>query len=215
MTFKRFCRACLAYLFATLTVLALAAVATEVVRVWVIVTFWQVACGLWLVSVGIPSVGWSTRQVSRALGIRPSPVVRLGGWRSIPVAGGVLADVGRSLFTSANGGQHTPALTVPDELTITCGNYVFPESEVLDVLQCGWRRQMQRRGAALARRYWLGRYPFMGDRDRYDAFCTSCEALGILVGRGDRASGRLAVPPLSSIYTLKFGQSGRAGITGH
>ena len=104
-------------------------------------------------------------------------------------------------------------VVVADEIYIECGQYVFTENDLLPVLREGWRRQ--RVGEKpLSRRHWLGRSPFWGDEDKYNAFCDSLVSVGALAGRRARASGRLVKPPLSTISELRYKASGETGRTG-
>jgi hypothetical protein len=200
LTPKGFVKYVMAYSAATLTCIPLAIAGAEVGR-WFDyhMTWYHVAVPLWAAAVGLPSVGWSSQHLSRTLGNRPTPVLKVTGQRDIPVAGG-LADAALHLFGA--GPQRQPALAVADEVVISCGGYVFTESDLKPVLKRAWVRQ--RSGESpLSRRYWLGRQPFMGDRSKYDAFASSLEACGILVGRGDRSSGRLIIPPLTALHELR------------
>lgn len=201
MGLKAFCRAGLAYIFASLTVAVLAGVATEVLQVWTMVTFWQVCAGLWLLVVGVPSTGWASQQLSRSLGVRPVPQLRVarGGLRDIPVAG-VLTDATRLVHRPKQGGS---SIQVVDEIFVQCGEFTFTEADILPVLRRAWSRQRLGK-SALGRSYWLGRDPFYTDRRKYDAFCDSLAAVGALVGRGDRCSGRLVKPPLTTVRDLRF-----------
>jgi hypothetical protein len=199
MSLRKFGRAILAYLFASLTVAVLAGVATEILQAWTMVTFWQVLSGLWLVTVGIPSVGWSTQQVSRVLGVRPTPVVKVRGG-SIPIGGSasVLADFGRAVV--GRPGKRVDSLPVADDWSIVCGAHHFTRSEVKQFLSKAWQRQRSGKHP-LSRVYWVDRQRM--DRGRYDALMDTLCGLDFITGRQFGSSGRLVAPPLACLSGIR------------
>ena len=199
MSLKKFGRAVLAYVFASLTVAVLAGVATEVLQAWTMVTFWQVVSGLWLVTVGIPSVGWSTQQVSRVLGVRPAPVIKVRSG-SIPIGGStpVLADLGRAVVGRPS--RRVDSLPVADDWSIVCGREHFTRSEVKLFLTRAWQRQ--RAGHhALSRTYWVDQRRW--DRGRYEALMDTLCGLDFVVGRQFGSSGKLVAPPLALLSGMR------------
>lgn len=207
MSIKKFCQAFLAYVFASITVAILAGVATEVLQPWVEVTFWQLCAGLWLLVVGMPTTTWANQQLARALGVRTTPQLKVarGGWRSIPVAGNLLADATRAVIPGQS--VRGTSITVADEVFVRCGEFTFTEADILPVLRRAWSRQRLGK-SALGRSYWIDRGPFWGDRRKYRAFADALSATGALVGRTDRRSGRMVKPPLSTIYDLRHMATG-------
>lgn len=200
MTPKGLLKYLTAYIGASVTVLPVAIAGAEVGRWFDYHLVWyHVYLPLWAAAVGIPSVGWSSQHLARTLGNRPTPVLRVAGQRDIPIAGAI-SDAARSMF---GGAPKRPAgLAVADEVVVTCGGYVFTEGDLFPVLKRAWVRQRSGQHP-LSRGYWLGRIPFLGDRDKYDAFASSLEACGILVGRKNGASGKLVTPPLTALHELR------------
>jgi hypothetical protein len=200
MTIRGFLRAVLAYVFASLAVLACAAVAVSVVQVWLEITLWELASGLWLLVVGIPSCGYSMRLVSKTLGVRPMPHLGVASWRSVPIIGGAGATL-TDAVGSVVGRQALGSVDIPDRWAFLVGHFVFKEDEVKDLLRRGWTRQ--RRGlSAFARAAVLDGPPFYGDRQAYECWCDVCEAVGFLVNRQDRHSGKLTLPPALALSEL-------------
>jgi hypothetical protein len=199
MSVRSFVRFLIAYVAASIVVLPVSAVASQALKSWGVEwSTWAVAAPVWLLAVGIPSIGWAASRVSSSFGVRPVPMLKLGGWRAIPVAGAaVLADRVRGPD------RRLKSVQVPDELVFSCGSYVFPELEVREFLQGAWSRQRAGR-RPFSRRYWLDRSPFMGDRQRYDALMLSLSAANIVVGRVPGASGRLLLPPLTALNELRW-----------
>ncbi len=199
MSLKKFGRACLAYLFASLTVAVLAAVATEVLQVWTEILFWQVLSGLWLLTVGIPSVGWSTQQVSRVLGVRPVPMVKVRSG-SIPIGGStpVLADLGRAIV--GRPGKRVDRLPVADDWSIVCGGHYFSQRQIKTFLTKAWQRQRSGKHP-LSRTFWVDKGGM--DRGRYDALMDTLCGLDFVTGRQFGSSGRLVAPPLACLSGLR------------
>jgi len=204
VTLKGFSRFLLAYLASTLAVLGLAAAVLEIVRFWVDLTFGQLVLPLWALTVGQMGLRWSLEKLGRSLSVRPVPEIKVRSWRSISLFGSsVLADRVRSVVASTNQVvRAADTLDIPDELTFICGSFVFTEADVLVVLRRSWQRQLAGKHP-LSRDYWLGRGPFHGDREKYDAVMDVLEASGLIVGRKPGACGRLVAPPLACISLLK------------
>lgn len=155
---------------------------------------WFNSSWIWLAFAGLPGLRYANQHLARALGIRSTPTLKVASSRSIPIMG----DVIKPIFKRAQISE----IVVADDIIIECDEFVFTETDLLPVLRRGWMRQRAGRHA-MSRSYWLGRKPFLGDRDKYNAFMESMEACGALVGRGDRKSGKLIVPPLSTLYNLR------------
>ena len=207
MSLRQFWRAALCYAFASGVIVPVALAGAEMAQAWDLgLTFGQLFTGLWLCCVGVPSLSWSTSKLSRVLGVRPVPMVKLGRWRSIPIGGSghVLADAGRSVLWAVGGATRRgrPSIDLPDELTFVCDGHVFTEAEAVDFLRRAWSRQRTgKRG--LSRSYWVDSRGW--DRSRYDALTLTLTNLGLIVGRGVGASGKLTCPPLTAVNDLKHG----------
>jgi hypothetical protein len=199
MSLAKVGRVILAYAAASVVVLPLAAVGAWIADRWgVAITIWDVAAPVWLLAVGIPSVGWAAGSLSRILGVRPVPMLHVGSWRNIPI-GGVIGDVARYVF-SAPAGVTPASLPIAEQLTLVCGDHVFTEAEVSDFLRIVWRRQRAGKHG-LARSYWVDALDW--DRERYDALCLALEGCGIVTSRKPGAAGKLNVPPLTALHDLR------------
>jgi len=203
MTPKKFVAAFCAYGFSSLVATVFALVFWALVRDWFDgLRPWVTVAGVWLLTVGAPSIGWSVQNLTKTLGIRPQPQLMVNSWRSVPVGGsGVLTDAVKSVLP---GGHREPerAIDIPDRLGFRVGGFVFPEEDVKDVLHLAWRRQRSGK-SAMARGYWLERAPFYGDRDCYECFCWALEGARLLVNRKPRHSGKLTAPPLTALSELR------------
>lgn len=209
MSLRTFFRAVFAYLFASAVCGALALAAAELFAGYGL-TWWPAFLATWCLSVGIPSVGWASSNLSRTLGVRPGVVLQVGGWRHVPIAG-ALGDLARSVVPVP--AARPASLAVGESVSFRVGPYLFTESDLLSFLRPCWVRQ--RRGDhPFSRRYWLDRGPFYGDRAKYDAMSSALLASGLAAGRGDRSSGRLLAPPLACVSYLRHmaGQTGLSGL---
>jgi hypothetical protein len=200
MSLNGFFKALLAYILASIFVVVLAAVALSIVQIWLEVTYQQLVSGLWMVVVGIPSCGYAMQKASKALGIRPTPHLGVASWRSVPIFGGAGATL-TDAVGAVLGRQEMGSIEIPDRWAFLAGSFVFKEDEISDLLHRGWARQ--RRGlSAFARAAVLDGPPFYGDRQAYECWCDVCEAVGFLVNRQDRHSGKLTLPPALALSEL-------------
>lgn len=194
-----------AYVGATVSTLGPAGVGSVLANAWFgwSLNALEVMGILWLVVVGGPSMGWAATNLSKMLGIRPLPSLGVRSWREIPIGAGrsvSYGDVVRSVFGAQKWSETT--LEIPEEWAFLSGSFVFPEREVKPMLYLAWSRQRCGKGA-FARRYWLSRPPFHGDRDMYDCWCDVCEAADLLRNRTDRHSGRLILSPVLALSALR------------
>ena len=162
-----------------------------------VVQLWQPVAALWLLVVGLPSMLWSSQNLSRALGVKPPVIVRRAN-RGV-VAGGALASAARSIFNPAAPDPTT--VIVPDECEIVIDGEAVPDQEIHGFLRRAWQRQQQGQ-APFSRQYWR-RYGW--ERARYDGLIEALTACGVCTGRRPGKSGKMRMTPLSAMHRIRGG----------
>lgn len=169
--------------------------------------------GTWLLTVGLPSVAASAESLRRVLGRQAAPSIhasnRAGG-RTIPltVDGRTTSLFLSSLlwFNQTHRSQDELSPLLPEQFTVTVEGvpYTLSLPQIEAFLYHAWRRQRARQ-PGLSRAYWtVERRPDRLSRHLYDALMTLlCSVDGLVLDRGERRSGRLAVPPQLSLQAIQ------------
>lgn len=184
------------------------------------VDYGLVVASSWLLTVGVPSLIVSMETLRRTLGERKPVTVTVGGdrrgRRAIPVtANGKPShvflssipwlrlpegEVGAGSSSQAGGGDPLPQTFTVE---VEGNNYSVTIDEVETFVRGAWRRQL-RGAAAFSRPYWTREHrPRLKPIEYYTRLNVLLSCTGLVLDRGPRRSGRLAVPPATAVKALQ------------
>lgn len=205
---NKFKRLVLAYIFASFASITVGLVVAFLYAHWTRtdVVDWVFVAVVWLVVVGLPSLFAAVDDLTRQLGVRPSPGLRVASNRQIPIN----YDKGISTFAYMLGRRPTArqdrktskakqVLDMP-ELQIEYDGYLISEQELTDFLKTAWSRQRNRK-PALSRRWWIDNKRL--EFGLYIGIIETLTAYDLISGRRQGRSGRLLYPPMKTLSTLR------------
>lgn len=175
-----------------------------------------VTAGTWFLSVGVPSVIYSTTKLNQLLGKKHQTTVKTtmpkDATRAIPYTNGKQSG---NIFLSALGiGEpvKSPSFQMPNMFHVkhlylpgndTPCDVTLPENRVNEFIFGAYHRQ-QRRKAPFSRNYWMKfRTPKM-EYDTYYGMIFLLESHGLIINRRHGKSGNLPLQPSTAIKHLKY-----------
>ncbi|MDH3676129.1 MAG: hypothetical protein OES12_11590 [Anaerolineae bacterium] len=159
---------------------------------------WLWIAVLWLMIVGVPSLIAASNYLLKLLGVKSTPFLGVARHRLIPV--GLNADFALSVASVLTPTAQAATTVDIQELEIREGDLVISHEVLYGFLRQAWRLQRQHRDG-LSRNWWVDHGKKL-ERREYDALITVLQRHGLIAGRTRGRSGKLVMPPLSTIEVL-------------
>lgn len=168
-------------------------------------TTWSVAASVWLFVVGVPSMFAAAKYLLKSLGVREWPTAWLAqrNTRLVPI--GLGSELSYSIPTVVHmSSRHASAaptgIEIP-ELEIRAGHYIISHTILLSFLRSAWARQRQGQDG-LSRSWWVENGKQL-ERGEYEAIIQVLLRQGLIRGRSPGRSGKLLMPPASTLHYLE------------
>lgn len=162
---------------------------------------WLVIAMVWLVVVGGPSLFAASYYLLKLLGVRSWPIAWLSqkDARLVPVGG--VSEMTHTAPTIFGQPKHNGSAVEIKQLEIRAGQYVISHSVLMNFLRRAWARQRQGKDG-LSRTWWVEKGKQL-ERGEYEAILQVLKREGLVRGRGQGRSGKLLMPPVSTLYHLE------------
>jgi hypothetical protein len=168
------------------------------------VTTWFAIALVWLAVVGIPSLFAAANYLLKSFGARSWPTAWLTqkDTRLVSVGGGFNLAYSTPTINSFHGSSviHNKAVELK-ELEIQAGHYVIDQSTLMSFLRTAWTRQRQGKDG-LSRTWWVEKGKQL-ERGEYEAILQVLVREGLIRGRAQGRSGKLLMPPASTLHHLE------------
>jgi len=151
--------------------------------------------GVWLVSVGAPSLWVAGEQTLRALGRKPVQPWRQWGGRSVAV--NVMESATRLVLKSDE--RRVLVTYMYHALDNNGLSHQFVDDDLSRALRLAWHRRHRNpwsRNAMMD--------SVLLSRDEYDAMMNLLQSVpGVVLDRGERRSGRIRLPPMTALEMVR------------